>query len=102
MESNRKSIYLLAGLSVFIIAPLVFYVGSGGLNSNGRNGYSREFTVRRGAIDSRFAARGRVEGKTSQEIKLAARTFGRLLEVAVNDGDAVTRGQTVAVLENRD
>jgi len=102
MKANGKLVYVLAGAGALVILPLIYMVGSGKLGLNHRNGFKRQFEVRRGTIDSRFAARGRVEGKTSQEIKLAARTFGRLREVSVNDGDPVRKGQTVAVLENRD
>ena len=58
--------------------------------------------VSRGNIDSHIAARGRVEGATSQEIKLASRVVGRLKEVSVNDGDPIHKGQVIAVLENND
>ena len=58
--------------------------------------------VSRGNIDSHIAARGRVEGATSQDIKLASRVVGRLKEVSVNDGDPIRKGQVVAVLENND
>ena len=60
MKSNRKLVYILAGVSTLAIIPLIFMAGSGRLGSNKNNGPSREFIVRRGAIDSRFAARGRV------------------------------------------
>lgn len=99
MASRRKFVFILAGVSFIVIVPLIAFLGTSRFGSNGT---SREVRVERGAIDAHFAARGRVEGATSQEIKLAARTFGRLLEVSVNDGDPVHKGQVVAVLENRD
>ena len=99
MGSSRKFVFILAGVSFIVIVPLIVFLGTSRFGSNGA---SREVRVERGAIDAHFAAGGRVEGATSQEIKLAARTFGRLLEVSVNDGDPVHKGQVVAVLETRD
>ena len=66
------------------------------------SGFTNQARVFRGNIDSHIAARGRVEGATSQEIKLASRVVGRLKEVPVNDGDPIRKGQIVAVLENND
>ncbi len=100
MGFPRRNLYVFAGIGVLLAVPLIFFVTS----QVGRNttGFKREFRVRRGMINNHFAARGRVEGVTSQEIKLAARTFGRVLEVNVTDGDTVRKGQVVAVLENND
>jgi HlyD family secretion protein len=65
-------------------------------------GIANQARVYRGKIDAHIGARGRVEGATSQDIKLASRVVGRLREVAVNDGDPIRKGQVVAVLENDD
>lgn len=102
MFASRKLVFILTGLGVAVLVPLIVFVSSGRFGTSGSNGLSHEVRVQRGTVDAHFAARGRVEGATSQEIKLAARTFGRLLEVPVNDGDPVRKGQVVAVLENRD
>lgn len=100
MSFHRRNLYVFAGAVVLLSVPLIFLVISQ-IRRNA-NGVKREFRVRRGTIDKHYAARGRVEGATSQEIKLAARTFGRVLEVNVADGDPVRKGQVVAVLENND
>ncbi|MDR3675820.1 MAG: efflux RND transporter periplasmic adaptor subunit [Acidobacteriota bacterium] len=71
-------------------------------NLHDPSGFANQARVSRGNIDSHIAARGRVEGATSQEIKLASRVVGRLKEVMVNDGDPIHKGQTLAVLENND
>ena len=103
MLSYRRNLYVIAGVVVVILVLLVWFLISGRLaNQRNSHGFKREYRVVRGSIDAHFAARGRVEGATSQEIKLAARTFGRLLKVDVTDGDPVHKGQTVAILENRD
>jgi len=100
MPAYRRSLYLFAGIAGLLLVSLVLYVASD--SRRDPNGMDREYRVRRGTIDRHFAARGRVEGATSQEIKLAARTFGRLMEVAVSDGDPVHKGRVVAILENND
>lgn len=100
MPSDRRHLYAFAGIGVLLFVPFIWFVTSSARRS--AEGFSREFRVRRGTIDWHIAARGRVEGSTSQEIKLAARTFGRVKEIFVSDGDAVRKGQTVAVLENND
>lgn len=103
MLSFRKNQYLFAGLGVLLFVPLMLVVVSRRLGDLcNSDEFKREFPVRRGTIDWHIAARGRVEGANSQEIKLAARTFGRLKEVPVADGDPVRQGQVVAVLENKD
>jgi HlyD family secretion protein len=100
MSFLRRNLYVTAGLAAIVFVPLILFVTSVVRRNTGS--FAHEFRVRRGMIDLHYAARGRVEGSTSQEIKLAARTFGRLLEVGVQDGDPVHKGQVVAVLENND
>ncbi len=90
---------MFAMLGAVLAAPLVLYLHS---IAHNLSGFANEARVTRGNIDSHLAARGRVEGATSQEIKLASRVVGRLKEVAVNDGDVLHKGQIVAVLENND
>jgi len=99
MTKPNRNVYMFALLGVVLAVPLTLF-----LRSVARNGlaYSNHTRVSRGAIDSHIAARGRVEGASSQEIKLASRVVGRLKEVTVNDGDPLRKGQVVAVLENND
>ena len=86
-------------LGAVLVVPLVMFLRSLSHNSSG---FANQARVSCGKIDSHIAARGRVEGATSQEIKLASRVVGRLKEVSVNDGDPIRKGQVVAVLENND
>ena len=99
MTKPNRNVYMFALLGVVLAVPLTLF-----LRSVARSGlaYSNHTRVSRGAIDSHIAARGRVEGASSQEIKLASRVVGRLKEVTVNDGDPLRKGQVVAVLENND
>jgi HlyD family secretion protein len=99
MSKPHRNVYMFALLGVVLFVPLALFLTSG---RQGSSGFRNEVRVRRGRIDSHLAARGRVEGATSQEIKLASRVVGRLKEVTVNDGDPVRKGQVVAVLENDD
>lgn len=99
MIRSHKQLYLFAGVGAVLAAPLLIFFASSRRNADGT---SHEFQVRRGTIDWHLAARGRVEGATSQEIKLASRVVGRLKEVRVNDGDPAHKGEIVAVLENDD
>ncbi len=99
MSKANRNIYMFAMLGVVLAAPLVFFLRS---VAHTHSGFANQVRVLRGRIDSHIAARGRVEGATSQEIKLASRVVGRLKEVTVNDGDPIRKGQIVAVLENDD
>ena len=99
MSKPHRNVYMFAVLGAVLVVPLVVYLRSITQDSSGAKNQVR---VTRGRIDSHIAARGRVEGVSSQEIKLASRVVGRLKEVAVNDGDALRQGQVVAVLENDD
>jgi HlyD family secretion protein len=99
MSSYRRNLYMFAGLGVVLFVPLILFLTSAKRNAGGFKSDSR---VRRGAIDWHLGARGRVEGATSQEIKLASRVVGRLKQVTVADGDPVRKGQVVAILENGD
>lgn len=78
---------------------MVLFVRSVGRDGSG---FANQTQVSIGKIDAHVAARGRVEGATSQEIKLASRVVGRLKAVSVNDGDPIRKDQVVAVLENDD
>jgi len=99
MATNHRSTYLFAALGVVLFVPLLFFLTSTMRNSGG---FTNQYRARRGDIDWHLAARGRVEGATSQEIKLASRVVGRLQQVVVNDGDPVRANEVVAVLENDD
>jgi HlyD family secretion protein len=99
MLKPPKNLYMFALLGGVFSVPLILFLTSLARNSAG---YKNEVRVRRGRIDSHLAARGRVEGATSQEIKLASRVVGRLKEVTVSDGDPLRKGQIVAILENND
>jgi ABC exporter DevB family membrane fusion protein len=90
---------MFALLGAVLAAPLVLFLRSIAHNPSA---FASQARVSRGSIDSHIAARGRVEGATSQDIKLASRVVGRLKEVSVNDGDPIRKGQIVAVLENND
>ena len=99
MSKQHKKLYMFAVLGVVLFVPLILFLASVTQDSSG---FKNEVRVHRGRIDSHLAARGRVEGATSQEIKLASRVVGRLKMVTVSDGDPVRKGQVVAVLENND
>jgi hypothetical protein len=86
MSPYRRNLYMFAGLGVVLFVPLILFLTSTKRNAGGFKSDSR---VRRGAIDWHLGARGRVEGATSQEIKLASRVVGRLKQVTVADGDPV-------------
>jgi HlyD family secretion protein len=90
---------MFAMLGAILMVPLLMFLRSVAHNSSG---FANQSRVSRGKIDSHIAARGRVEGATSQDIKLASRVVGRLKAVSVNDGDLIRKGQIVAVLENND
>jgi HlyD family secretion protein len=90
---------MFAVLGAVLAVPLLLFLRS---VTHDSSGFANQVRVARGKIDSHLGARGRVEGATSQEIKLASRVVGRLKEVAVNDGDPLRKGQIVAVLENND
>jgi HlyD family secretion protein len=100
MLASRRNLYFFAALGVVLFVLFIWFVTSTVRRNS--NDLTREFRARRGDINWRIAARGRVEGATSQETKLASRVVGRLKEVAVTDGDPVRKGQVVAVLENDD
>lgn len=60
-----------------------------------------EVQVRRGEIILRIAANGRVEGAT-EEIRVSSKIPGRIKTITVDEGDRVTRGQILVVLDNED
>jgi ABC exporter DevB family membrane fusion protein len=68
-----------------------------------RNIRSREITVhtQQRAGEILIAGPGRVE-PSSEDIKLGSELSGKLKSVNVDEGDSITRGQVVAVLENDD
>src|ERR1039458_1748010 len=99
MSKPNRNIYMFALLAVVLAVPVAMFLRTTLRDSSA---FANQSRVSRGSIDAHIAARGRVEGATSQEIKLASRVVGRLKQVPVNDGDVIHRGQTVAVLENND
>jgi ABC exporter DevB family membrane fusion protein len=99
MSKPNRNIYMFALLGIVLAVPLGMFVRSLWRDPAG---FTNHAQVSYGNIDSHIAARGRVEGATSQDIKLASRVVGRLSQVSVNDGDPVHKGQVIAVLENND
>jgi len=99
MTKPHRNVYMFAVLGAVLAVPLLMFLRSVVQDASG---FKNQVRVVRGNIDAHMAARGRVEGATSQEIKLASRVVGRLKEVTVNDGDTLRKGQIVAVLENDD
>lgn len=62
---------------------------------------SEEGLVRRGEIILRIAANGRVEGAT-EEIRVSSKIPGRIQTITVDEGDRVTKGQILVILDNED
>lgn len=99
MPKPNRNIYIFALLGAVLAVPLAMFLRTTLRDSSA---FANQARVSRGSIDAHIAARGRVEGATSQEIKLASRVVGRLQQVPVNDGDPIHKGQVIAVLENND
>ena len=98
---NRTLIISVAGFCL-IIASLGYFVwlhpGQAEQKSNSNHEIEKQQNE---SQSSKVAAPGVVES-VSEEIEVGAEIAGKLKQVAVEEGDFVVRGQTVAVLENAD
>ncbi len=91
---KRHIVYSIAGLSaIALLAAAFLYARTNAASSRPESPAA--------SVVERVAAPGRVE-PVSEEIKLAAELNGKLHEVPVEEGDAIERGQVIAVLVNDD
>ena len=86
---------LVAVLGVISYPPLPFPPPGGG-----GSGWGREIPVRRGSIYLVIAAKGRVEPFT--EVRVGAKTIGRIKRILVKEGDWVKEGQVLATLDDEE
>jgi ABC exporter DevB family membrane fusion protein len=90
---KHPAIRIILGIAVILVIFLgMYYVRN---NSNS----IITATARRGTIDWRIAANGRTEG-ASEEVRLSSKIPGRIKTLTVEEGDRVTKGQVLVVLEN--
>lgn len=98
---KRRSIIIAAMALLGLVAvlgvisyPLLPLPPPGG----GGSGWGREIPVRRGSIHLVIAAKGKVEPLT--EVRVGAKTIGRIKEISVKEGNWVKEGQVLAMLDD--
>jgi HlyD family secretion protein len=91
----KKSIYVFSAAAVLFLFSIVQLVRSREHPVNAAP--VANATLREGLI----SAPGRVEA-VSEEIRVSSELSGRLKNVAVEEGDRITKGQVLAQLENED
>ncbi len=93
-SSKRRNII------VVLVAVLVVAVVIGNLVSSGRK-HRTEVTVdevERGTLVARVSGPGRVRAETT--VQISSSVMGRIVELAVDEGDVVTRGQFLLRLDD--
>ncbi|MBI1747864.1 MAG: HlyD family secretion protein [Acidobacteria bacterium] len=95
MKATMRNSILLLPMAVIGLAVTLFMMGR---NPSSPPDSAAALTPH---SESVVAAAGRVE-PISEEIKVGSEISGRINSLTVDEGDAVQRGLTLAVLENRD
>ena len=85
---------------ILYLAPIVLLIVGAAVQYSGSR-RSQPADVAHPAANSRIAAPGRVE-PISEEIQVSPEIAGRLIEVRVDEGYKVRKGDTLAVIENSD
>jgi HlyD family secretion protein len=93
----KRSIWITSVLSLIAAATIFVSWKRGKALPDTQAATARQIAKK----DNLIAAPGRVE-PASEEIKVGAEVSGKLRSVLVEEGDGVTRGQVIAILENGD
>jgi HlyD family secretion protein len=88
----RSFVYMSAGLAAILVVNFAVFAGHGQAARAGAPGPAPQSVV---------AGPGRVE-PVSEEVQVSAQLGGQLQRVTVEEGDRVSAGQVLAVLENDD
>jgi multidrug resistance efflux pump len=91
----KRSIYILSGAAILFFLSVLLFLRSPDRSVGATPAASS--TARGGLI----SAPGRVEA-VSEEIRVSSELGGRLVRVPVEEGDRVSKGQVLAVIENDD
>jgi HlyD family secretion protein len=93
---NKKLFLILAIVAVALISVSLIWA-----RSHGRTASAPGVRPKQGESSRLVAGPGRVE-PSSEDIKLGSELSGKLKSVNVEEGNAIRRGQVLAVLENAD
>jgi ABC exporter DevB family membrane fusion protein len=85
---------------ILYLAPIVLLIAGAAVQYSGSR-RSQPSDAPHPAANSRIAAPGRVE-PISEEIQVSPETAGRLIEMRVDEGNKVRKGDVLAVIENSD
>lgn len=94
---TKKPLLVVAAAGLILILSVTFLF----VRSRGAKVSQSAATPRRSTGETLIAGPGRVE-PFSEEIKIGSELGGKLRSVNVEEGDAIVRGQLLAVLENDD
>lgn len=96
----KRKRWLWIGLGALVVAVLALIIGSQVVRGKGGRVEAVQLArVRREDITSRVRAPGKIEAKT--QVKVSADIMGKIVVLAVKEGDPVRRGQLMLQLDDR-
>lgn len=103
MPSNNAKIRLTGILLVLLVVLLAggLYWVKGGFASKPKKTYKTAKVLKRD-LGATVQATGIVKAVVGAEVKVGARTPGKVVELPINVGDRVARGQVIATIEQED
>ncbi|MEK7570735.1 MAG: efflux RND transporter periplasmic adaptor subunit [Patescibacteria group bacterium] len=96
MRNKIKASFIKKGLIVILLAALIGFLSFSFLGQKAEEPQYQTATVEKGSLVSRVTASGTISSGNSGSITTSA--TGVVKEVYVANGDAVTEGQTIAVI----
>jgi HlyD family secretion protein len=91
---KRRNLLILAGLAAIIVITLVMSLG---VERKDRTDVTVE-QVERGTLVAKVSGPGRVRAETT--VQISSSVMGRIVELAVEEGDAVKKGQLLLTLDD--
>jgi macrolide-specific efflux system membrane fusion protein len=100
-KKRRRSLIPIISLGVLILLGAGIYMFSGNFISKPKQDYRTSKVLKRD-LGSTVQATGIVKPMVGADVKVGARTPGKVVELPINVGDKVDRGQIIARIEQDD
>jgi len=94
MQKRRRNVLILAGVAVLVAAALI---GNLGMNRKDRIEVTTD-EVERGTLTAKVSGPGKVRAETT--VQVSSSVMGRIVELAVEEGEVVRNGQFLLRLDN--
>lgn len=94
----KQKLIFLAGILIVLMIGLFLYLRSGDKTPK----ILKTATLKKGSVSQVLEATGIVKARVGAIVKIGAQATGLITDMLVQEGDPVSKGQLVALIDNRD